>query len=66
MVLCVEEKSQIQARERPQPMLPFRLGYSEGVTDDDIQGTTTLFAALKIANVQVIGRYDNVIVIRSS
>ena len=47
-------------------MLPFRLGYSEGVTDDDIQGTTTLFAALKIANVQVIGRYDNVIVIRSS
>ena len=46
-VLCVDEKSQIQALERTQPMLPMGLGYVEGVTHDYRRhGTTTLFAAL--------------------
>lgn len=55
MVLCVDEKSQIQALDRTQPMLPLSLGYVEGVTHDYVRhGTTTLFAALDIASGQVI------------
>jgi putative transposase len=55
LVLCVDEKSQCQALERTQPMLPMGLGYLEGVTHDDVRhGTTTLFAALDIANGQVL------------
>ena len=34
IVLCVDEKTQIQALERTQPILPLRLGYAEGVTHD--------------------------------
>ena len=50
VVLCVDEKSQIQALERTQPMLPMGLGYVEGVTHDYRRhGTTTLFAALDTA-----------------
>jgi putative transposase len=49
LVLCVDEKSQIQALERTQPNLPLGLGYVEGVTHDYTRhGTTTLFAALDI------------------
>jgi transposase len=48
-------KSQIQALERTQPMLPMGLGYVQGVTHDYRRhGTTTLFAALDTANGQVI------------
>jgi len=55
VVLCVDEKSQCQALERSQPMLPLGLGYVEGVTHDYVRhGTTTLFAALDIANGQVL------------
>jgi putative transposase len=55
VVLCVDEKSQIQALERTQPMLPMGLGYVEGLTHDyERHGTTTLFAALDIANGEVI------------
>jgi len=55
LVLCVDEKSQCQALERSQPLLPMGLGYVEGVTHDyERHGTTTLFAALDIANGQVI------------
>lgn len=55
VVLCVDEKSQIQALERTQPLLPLGLGYVEGVTHDYIRhGTTTLFAALDVANGEVI------------
>ena len=55
VVLCVDEKSQCQALERSQPMLPMELGYVEGVTHDYVRhGTTTLFAALDIANGQVL------------
>ena len=54
LVLCVDEKSQVQALERTQPMLPMGLGYLEGVTHDYVRhGTTTLFAALNVANGQV-------------
>jgi putative transposase len=49
-VLCVDEKSQIQALNRTQPVLPMGLGYVEGVTHDYVRhGTITLFAALDIA-----------------
>lgn len=51
MVLAVDEKSQIQALSRTQPVLPMGLGYLEGVTHDYVRhGTTTLFAALDIAS----------------
>jgi putative transposase len=57
VVLCVDEKSQIQALERTQPMLPMGLGYVEGVTHDYRRhGTTTLFVALDTAKGTVIGR----------
>ena len=51
IVLSVDEKSQIQALDRTQPMLPLGLGYVEGVTHDYVRhGTTTLFAALDLAS----------------
>ena len=54
MVLCVDEKSQIQALNRTQPTLPMGLGYAEGYTHDYVRhGTTTLFAALDIATGKV-------------
>jgi len=57
VVLCVDEKSRIQALERTQPMLPIGLGYVEGVTHDYRRhGTTTLFAALDTARGTVITR----------
>ena len=50
LVLSVDEKSQIQALSRTQPVLPMGLGYVEGVTHDYVRhGTTTLFVALDIA-----------------
>lgn len=55
MVLCVDEKSQVQALDRTQPLLPMGLGYVEGVTHDYVRhGTTTLFAALDIATGKVL------------
>jgi putative transposase len=55
VVLCVDEKTQVQALDRTQPLLPMGLGYVEGVTHDYIRhGTTTLFAALDVATGQVI------------
>ena len=56
MVLCVDEKSQIQALDRTQPMLPLAPGIPERRTHDYVRhGTTTLFAALDIATGEVIG-----------
>ena len=50
VVLCVDEKSQIQALQRTQPLLPMGLGYVKGVTHNYVRhGTTTLFAALDVA-----------------
>ncbi len=57
VVLCVDEKSQIQALERTQPILPLRPGLPERQTHDYRRhGTTSLFAALDIATGEVIGR----------
>jgi len=57
LVLCVDEKSQVQALERTQPLLPMGLGYVEGITHDYVRhGTTTLFAALDVANGQVLAQ----------
>src|ERR1700704_407909 len=54
LVLCVDEKSQVQALDRTRPVLPLRPGYVEGVTHDYRRhGTTTLFAALDTANGKV-------------
>jgi transposase len=57
MVLCVDEKSQIQALDRTQPLLPMRPGQAERRSHDYTRhGTTTLFAALDVATGEVIGR----------
>jgi len=56
LVLCVDEKSQIQALDRTAPILPLRPGLPERQTHDYIRhGTTTLFAAFNILNGKVIG-----------
>jgi DDE superfamily endonuclease len=56
VVLCLDEKSQIQALERTQPLRPLVPGRPERHTHDDIRhGTTTLFAALEVAT----GRITN-------
>jgi hypothetical protein len=56
LVLCVDEKSQIQALDRPAPILPLRPGLPERPTHDyKRHGTTTLFAAFNILNGKVIG-----------
>jgi Transposase and inactivated derivatives len=57
MVLCVDEKSQIQALDRSQPMLPMRPGQAQRRTHDYTRhGVTSLFAALDIATGKVIGQ----------
>ena len=57
MVLCVDEKSQIQALDRTQPVLPMGLGYVEGITHQyQRHGTLTLFAALDLATGEVIAQ----------
>ncbi|MFD3686193.1 IS630 family transposase, partial [Nocardiopsis sp. NPDC058631] len=56
LVLCVDEKSQIQALDRSQPVLPMMPGVPERATHDYVRaGTTTLFAALDTASGRVIG-----------
>lgn len=56
IVLCVDEKSQVQALERTQPILPLRPGLPEQRTSDyERHGTTSLFAALDITTGKVIG-----------
>lgn len=57
IVLCVDEKSQIQALDRSQPMLPMRPGQAARRTHDyKRHGTTSLFAAFDIATGAVIGK----------
>jgi len=57
IVLCVDEKSQIQALDRTQPLLPMRPGQAARRSHDyKRHGTTSLFAALDIATGQVIGK----------
>jgi len=56
IVFCVDEKSQIQALERTQPLLPLRPGIPSRQTHDyQRHGTTTLFAALNMLDGKVIG-----------
>jgi transposase len=56
LVLCVDEKSQIQALDRSQPILPMRPGQIERRTHDYTRyGTTSLFAALDVKTGEVIG-----------
>jgi hypothetical protein len=56
IVLCVDEKSQIQALDRTQPGLPMKKGRCGTMTHDyKRNGTTTLFAALELAQGQVVG-----------
>ena len=56
LVLCVDEKSQIQALDRTQPILPLAPGLPQRRTHDYMRhGTTTLFAALNMATGKVIG-----------
>ena len=55
MVLCVDEKSQIQALDRTQPTLPLRRGRHARMTHDyKRNGTATLFAALEVATGKVV------------
>jgi transposase len=56
LVLCVDEKAQIQALDRTQPLLPMRPGQVERRTHDyERHGTTSLFAALDLASGRVVG-----------
>ncbi len=57
LVLCCDEKSQVQALDRTQPGLPLKKGRAATMTHDyKRNGTTTLFAALNVLNGQVIGQ----------
>ena len=57
LVLSVDEKSQIQALDRTQPLLPMRPGQPERHTHDYVRhGTATLFAALDVASGEVVGK----------
>jgi transposase len=57
LVLCVDEKSQIQALDRTAPLLPMRPGQIERRTHDYVRhGTTSLFAALDVKSGRVIGQ----------
>jgi hypothetical protein len=57
VVLCVDEKSQIQALDRSQRVFPMRPGQAERRSHDYVRhGTTSLFAALDVASGQVIGK----------
>ena len=57
LVLCCDEKSQVQALDRTQPGLPLKKGRAETMTHDyKRNGTTTLFAALNVLDGQVIGQ----------
>jgi transposase len=57
IVLCVDEKSQIQALNRTQKVLPMQPGHDEQRTHDYVRhGTTTLFAALDVATGKVTGQ----------
>jgi transposase len=57
MLLCVDEKSQIQALDRTQPILPMLPGLPQRRTHDYMRyGTTTLFAALDVASGKILGQ----------
>ena len=58
VVFCVDEKSQIQALDRTQPLLPMRPGQIERRTHDyKRHGTTTLFAALNVQTAKLVTQF---------
>jgi transposase len=58
LVLCADEKTQIQALDRSQPLLPMRPGQAERRTHDYVRhGTTSLFAALDVKSGRVVGDF---------
>ena len=58
LVLCVDEKTQIQALDRSQPLLPMRPGQAERRTHDYVRhGTTALFAALEVKSGRIVGDF---------
>ena len=60
LVLCVDEKAQIQALDRTQPLLPMRPGQAARRTHDYTRhGTTTLFAALNARSGKVLGEFHH-------
>jgi transposase len=60
LVLCCDEKSQVQALDRTQPGLPLKKGRAGTMTHDYVRrGTTTLFAALNVADGKIIGQCQN-------
>jgi transposase len=60
LVLCCDEKSQVQALDRTQPGLPLKKGRAGTMTHDYVRhGTTTLFAALNVSDGTVIGQCQN-------
>jgi len=60
IVLCCDEKSQVQALDRTQPGLPLKKGRAGTMTHDYVRhGTTTLFAALNVADGTVLGQCQN-------
>ena len=60
IVLCCDEKSQVQALDRTQPGLPLKKGRAGTMTHDYVRhGTTTLFAALNVADGTIIGQCQN-------
>jgi transposase len=60
IVLCCDEKSQVQALDRSQPGLPLKKGRAGTMTHDYVRhGTTTLFAALNVADGKIIGQCQN-------
>ena len=67
VVLCVDEKSQIQALDRTAPILPMLPGVPERAThDSSAPGTSSLYAALDVGTGQVIARLHSVIARSSS
>lgn len=57
LVLCVDEKTQVQALHRTHSLLPLGLGYVEGVTHDEVRhGPTTVFAALAMATGTILSQ----------
>src|SRR5207249_4568033 len=62
LVLCADEKSQVQALDRTQPLLPMRPGQAERRTHDYVRhGTTSLFAALAVKRGKVSGEWEGAI-----
>lgn len=60
IVLCCDEKSQVQALDRTQPGLPLKKGRAGTMTHDYVRhGTTTLFAALNVADGKIIAQCQN-------